>query len=183
LLVGKNVNLKVEERDDIDFEVECWNDLDFSGEYNPIGEQISKARLMQLFDHPSDVQKLTEPKMFIVQKKDGTRIGLAYHRIYQPYGVMGIGCFLLPSERGKGYGAEATQLLVDYLFLSRGIVRIQATTNVSNKTAQSALEKAGFKTEGTCRKLKLVRGVWSDFYLYSILREEWKEPKILTRTK
>jgi len=176
------VNLKVEERDDIDFEVQCWNDLDFSGEYNPIGEQISKARLMQLFDHPSDVQKLTEPKMFIIQKKDATRIGLAYHRIYQPYGVMGIGCFLLPSEREKGYGREATQLLVDYLFLSRDIVRIQATTNVSNKAAQRALEKLGFKTEGTCRKLKLVRGVWTDFYLLSILREEWKEPKILTNS-
>jgi RimJ/RimL family protein N-acetyltransferase len=183
LLEGKNVNLKVEERDDIDFEVECWNDLDFRGEYNGIGEQISKSQLMQLYDHPSDVQKVTEPKTFIIQKKDGTRIGLAYHRIYQPYGVMGIGCFLVPSERGKGYGTEATQLLIDYLFLSRDIVRIQATTNVSNKTARRTLEKAGFKTEGTCRKLKLVRGVWNDFYLLSILREEWKEPKILTKTK
>jgi len=25
------------------------------------------------------------------------------------------------------------------------------------------------------------RGEWRDFYLYSILRREWKEPKILTR--
>jgi RimJ/RimL family protein N-acetyltransferase len=36
-------------------------------------------------------------------------------------------------------------------------------------------EKAGFKNEGTVRKhAQLVRGVWADFYLYSIFREEWK---------
>jgi RimJ/RimL family protein N-acetyltransferase len=36
--------------------------------------------------------------------------------------------------------------------------------------------------EGVIRKNQLVRGVWNDFYLLSILREEWKEPKILTKT-
>jgi RimJ/RimL family protein N-acetyltransferase len=72
--------------------------------------------------------------------------------------------------------------MVDYLFLSRDIVRIQATTNVENKMARRVLEKVGFKIEGTIRKLKFVRGVWTDSYLLSILREEWKEPKILTKT-
>jgi RimJ/RimL family protein N-acetyltransferase len=183
LLEGKNVNLRVLEKEDVDFEAECFNDMNFWGEYNsPVLEQISKSSLMQLFDNPSDFQKVTEWKLFVIQKKDATRIGLMYHRIYQPYGVMGIGCFLVLGERGKGYGTEATQLMVDYLFLTKDIVRIQATTNVGNETARRALEKAGFKTEGTIRKLKFVRGVWTDSYLLSILREEWKEPKILTKT-
>jgi RimJ/RimL family protein N-acetyltransferase len=43
------------------------------------------------------------------------------------------------------------------------------------------LEKAGFTLEGTIRKH--VRGERRDAYLFSILREEWKEPKILTRTE
>jgi RimJ/RimL family protein N-acetyltransferase len=30
--------------------------------------------------------------------------------------------------------------------------------------------------------MSFVAGKWIDFYLYSILREEWKEPKISTRT-
>ena len=72
--------------------------------------------------------------------------------------------------------------MVDYLFLSRNIVRIQTDTNVRNKAAQKTLKKVGFKIEGTIRKFQLVRGVWNDFYLLSILREEWKEPKILTKT-
>jgi ribosomal-protein-alanine N-acetyltransferase len=64
---------------------------------------------------------------------------------------------------------------------AKNIGRIQAYTNVRNKTAQKVLEKAGFKIEGVVRKLLLVRGVWTDYYLLSILREEWKEPKILTK--
>ena len=182
MLEGKIVNLRVMEKEDVDFEAECFNDIDFWGEYNsPALEQISKSSLMQLFDNPSDFQKMSEWKLFVVERKDGTKIGIMYHRIYQPYRVMGIGCFLVPTERGKGYGAEATQLIVDYIFLSKDIVRIQATTNVGNKMAQRVLERVGFKLEGTVRKLKFVRGVWTDFYLLSILREEWKQPKVLTK--
>jgi RimJ/RimL family protein N-acetyltransferase len=73
--------------------------------------------------------------------------------------------------------------MVDYLFLSKDIVRIEATTNVGNKASQRVLEKAGFRIEGTIRKLTLVRGVWTDHYLHSVLREEWKEPKILTKNR
>jgi RimJ/RimL family protein N-acetyltransferase len=96
---------------------------------------------------------------------------------------MEIGYVLVPSERGKGYCSEAVKIMVDYLFLYMGdIVRIQAHTDVRNAASQKVLEKAGFKKEGTIRKGYFARGEWTDWYLYSILREEWKEPKILTRT-
>ena len=72
--------------------------------------------------------------------------------------------------------------MVDYLFLSKNIVRIQAGTHVENKASQKILERSGFKREGLVRKEMFVRGKWTDIYLYSILREEWKEPKILTKT-
>jgi RimJ/RimL family protein N-acetyltransferase len=138
--------------------------------------------LLKNFDNPPDIAISIEWKRFIVQKKDGAKIGFIRHFINQPYGVMEIGCFLVHSERAKGYGLEATQLMVDCLFLSRNICRIQTHTNVENKAAKKVLEKAGFKIEGIVRKLTLVRGVFTDYHLLSILRKEWKEPKILTRT-
>jgi RimJ/RimL family protein N-acetyltransferase len=92
---------------------------------------------------------------------------------------MEIGYDVVPSERGKGYGTEATQLIVDYLFLSKDIQRIQAITDVRNKPSQRVLEKTGFQREGTIRKSGCVRGAWTHAYLYSILREEWKQPKTL----
>ena len=175
------MNLRVAEKDDIDFLVESINDLNFEGEYVPI-ELVSKSELMKGFDNPSNLQILCETKTFIIQKKDGTRIGIIWHIANQPSGILDIGYSIAPSERGREYGTEAVQLMVDYLFLSRNIVRIQGATNVRNKESQRVLEKAGFRIEGTCRKSSFVRGVWTDSHLYSILREEWKEPKILTKT-
>ena len=73
-------------------------------------------------------------------------------------------------------------ILVDYLFLSRELMRVQATPHVSNIVSQRVLEKVGFTKEGIIRKSSFNRGKWCDDCLYSILREEWKEPKILTKT-
>lgn len=89
---------------------------------------------------------------------------------------------LVPSERGKGYCTEAAMILVDYLFLLKDTMRIQAHTDVRNIASQKVLEKAGFKKEGTLREVGFLRGEWVDAYLYSILREEWNEPKVLRKT-
>jgi len=44
------------------------------------------------------------------------------------------------------------------------------------------LEKAGSKREGILRKtLWDAEGKWADGYMYNILREEWEEPKVLTK--
>jgi RimJ/RimL family protein N-acetyltransferase len=73
--------------------------------------------------------------------------------------------------------------MVDNLFLSKDIPRIVATTHTKNVISQKILEKVGFKREGTMRKSYFCRGEWTDMFLFSILREEWKEPKILTKEK
>ena len=118
---------------------------------------------------------------FIIEKKDGTKIGhvggFMHGRISKE-----IGFALVPSERGKGYGTEAIQMMVDYLFLKRDFVRIQAPAATGNIASQKALEKAGFSKEGLMRKSWYAKGEYLDQYLYSILREEWKVPKILTKT-
>ena len=74
------------------------------------------------------------------------------------------------------------QIMVDYLFLSQSVNRIQAITDVRNKASQNVLSRAGFRIEGTIRKSAFVGENCPMLTLYSILREEWKEPKILTRT-
>jgi ribosomal-protein-alanine N-acetyltransferase len=61
------------------------------------------------------------------------------------------------------------------------MMRIQVTTDPRNLASQKVLEKAGFKKEGTLRKWSFLRGEVRDGYLYSILREEWKEPRILAK--
>jgi diamine N-acetyltransferase len=171
------------EKEDVDFVAEHLNDINCIGEYWSDFEQTSKSELMNQFDNPSNLSILLEAKKFIIEKKDGTRIGEIRHFLDKPHHLMELACWLVPTETKKGYATEATRLMVDYLFLSREIARIQAIVDVRHIASQRVLEKAGFHREGTMRDETFDRGAWRDFHLYSILRREWKEPKILKRNK
>jgi RimJ/RimL family protein N-acetyltransferase len=174
LLEGKNVNLRIVEKEDLPLLSEWFNSPDFAGTYNPLVAQESKT------DVEKDYGKLgSEKAWFLITKKDGNRIGYLGMGLLGPYWE--IGYVLISSERGKGYCTEAAQIAVDYLFMSKDIVRIQATTHIENVASQEILEKTGFKREGRIRKGMFAWGNWADLYLYSIIREEWKEPKILAR--
>jgi RimJ/RimL family protein N-acetyltransferase len=175
LLEGKNVNLKRIEREDLPLLQDWLGDHEFMGEFMPF-IQWSRAELEKAMEADP-----FEQKWYFIQKKDGTKIGYIFN--FNMLHVLGkyleIAYALLPNERGKGYCTEATQLLVDYLFLSTSASRIQLGVSVANKASQRVAEKAGFTREGTTRR---TLGGERDSYVYSILREEWKEPKILTGT-
>ena len=172
MLEGKSVNLRVVEKEDLALVTEWTASPDFLGEYVAVWQ---KSRM----DWEKRYENLKpEEKWFLIEKKDGTKVGFIQHFPMSCYQELGYA--LVPSERGKGYCCEAVMLIVDYLFLSKDLVRIQAVTDARNVGSQKVLEKAGFKKEGTMRKEEFVRGEWRDRSLYSILREEWKEPKILT---
>ena len=171
MLKGRHVNLRIMEREDLSI-VKNWdNEIGIMGEYEPIVQE-TKADLERQFD------KLTDGQWFFIEKKDGTKIGFITHFI--AHGTV-IGYALLPNERGKGYGSETIQIVVDYLFLSKNIVRIQAETHPENIASHRALEKSGFKKEGVIRQSFFSRGFWRDTAMFSVLRDDWKEPRILTR--
>ena len=172
VLEGKTVNLRVAEKEDLLFLKEWRNNLEFTGQFQSVSQETMKDLEKQYGD-------LVDEKWFFIEKKDGTKIGTMSHK--PVFKIQEIGSALLPSERGKGYCSEAVMIMVDYLFLSKDIPRIQAHTDARNVPAQKVLEKAGFKKEGTFRKEYFVRGEWRDSCIFAILREDWKEPKILTR--
>jgi len=178
LLEGKNVNLRVMEKEDVPFLVDWWSNPDFAEYFSPT--QVTSAGMERFLENT-----VLETKHFIIEKKDGSKIGWIMHfNFLNTYmNMLELAYGLVPGERGKGYSTEAAQLMVDYLFLSKDIVRIVATTHTKNVISQKILEKVGFKREGTMRKCYFCRGEWTDMFLFSILREEWKEPKILTKTE
>jgi RimJ/RimL family protein N-acetyltransferase len=173
LLEGKKVNLSVVEKGDLSLLREWRNSIAFIGEYQSISQETTK-------DLEKQYDELIEGQWFFIEKKDGTKIGTISHK--PVFKTQEIGYAILPSERGKGYCSEAVKIIVDYLFLSKDIVRIQAHIDARNVASQKVLENAGFKKEGTFRKEYFVGGEWRDSCTFSILREEWKEPQILTKS-
>lgn len=179
LLEGKSVNSKLVETEDFPQLLEWFNSPEFWGPYNSL-TQITKAEFEKGQESPR------KPKDFFIQKKDGTRVGFIRHWDVIPnrpeLDGIEIGYALLPGERKKGYCQEAVDIILDFLFLSTTVYRIQALTDTMNVASQRVLERSGFQREGTLRGY-FTRGNRTDCFLYSILRDEWKFPRVLTMTK
>lgn len=171
MLVGKNVNLRTFDLEDLEFVWRWGNDLEFMGPFEPV-EQFSRLEAESwLREMPKDEH------WFIIETKEGEKVGQMVAKPEGPH--YGIGYRVIPSARGKGSCAEAVKILVDFLFLSKNLVRVQAQTNPENVASQKVLEGAGFVREGLIRKAIYARGAWLDGIQYGILREDWGEPKIL----
>ena len=175
MLEGKNVNLRRAEKADVSLIMEWWGNSKYMGDYQDV-MRISKAKMEKVM--------LEDTVFFIIEKKDGAKIGHigGYMHGWMTGRMMEIGFALVPGERRRGYGTEAIQMIVDYLFQETDVVRVQAPTGTENIPSQRSLEKAGFSREGTMRKSWYARGEYIDQHLYSILREEWKEQKTLMNT-
>ncbi len=172
MLEGKNVRLRIVEKQDLPVLLEWDNNIEFRGQFeNP--RQETMADLERLYDNIKDEQ------WFFIETNDGTKIGFISH--FLRAGETEIGYNIVTDQRNKGYATEAIQIMVDYLFLTKSIERIQANADPENIQSWKALEKAGFKREGILRRTFFCRGKWRDDCMYSIIREEWKEPKILTK--
>ncbi len=74
---------------------------------------------------------------------------------------------------GKGYGGEATRMILDYGFGTLNLNRIELTVYENNERGIRAYERAGFKIEGRFRKKKYREGRHLDMILMGILKEEW----------
>jgi len=64
--------------------------------------------------------------------------------------ALNIGISIVEEYRGRGIGTLAQGLLADELH-ARGVVRVEASTDVDNTAEQRALELAGFTFEGILR--------------------------------
>jgi RimJ/RimL family protein N-acetyltransferase len=108
---------------------------------------------------------------------DGRPLGsVGWHR--ERYGpnpesaAFNFGIELLPNERGHGYGTEAQALLVEYLFATTDIHRVEASTDIANIAEQRSLEKAGLRREGIARGAQFRAGGYHDLVTYAILRDD-----------
>jgi RimJ/RimL family protein N-acetyltransferase len=78
------------------------------------------------------------------------------------------------ARRGRGYASEAASLLIDHLFESRPLHRLECGTTPGNIASQRVAEKLGFRLEGVARGLMFVGGAYVDGLSYALLRPEWE---------
>ena len=80
------------------------------------------------------------------------------------------------AERGKGYGTEATKLILDYAFTALGLHNVLLSVFEFNLAGRRAYEKAGFKEIGRRRQCRWLNGrLWDEIYM-DCLADEFQSP-------
>jgi len=80
------------------------------------------------------------------------------------------------NARGKGYGTEATRLVLDYAFTALGLHSVYLLTSEINVAGQRAYAKAGFREFGRRRQCLMQGGRLWDAVHMECLTSEFSSP-------
>jgi RimJ/RimL family protein N-acetyltransferase len=78
---------------------------------------------------------------------------------------------------GRGYGTEATRLMVDHAFGALGLHRIALFVFEFNERAIRAYRRVGFVVEGRSRESVWRDGRWWDELAMSVLESDWRRAR------
>jgi len=81
--------------------------------------------------------------------------------------------------RNHGYGTDAIQAFLGYLFNELHLHRVEIGAYIHNLRAICAYEKAGFVREGVLREAEWVEGRFVDCVVMSILEDEFQAQECL----
>jgi RimJ/RimL family protein N-acetyltransferase len=105
-------------------------------------------------------------------------IGIANIRDFSnPHGTAEFGITIGDaSDRGQGFGTEATRLLLNYAFTVLGVHNVWLDTPAYNAGAIRAYEKVGFREIGRRRGARTLAGTRYDVVLMDCIADEFVPP-------
>jgi RimJ/RimL family protein N-acetyltransferase len=133
---------------------------------------------LQVKEELENREVFPEQKMFIISKKDDVEpIGNISYRNWDKrnrsaeFGIE-IGEI---KERGKGYGQDAHNNFIEFMFNHLNLNRIELTTLADNEKSINLYKKLGFKEIGIIREMSYdsSKGEYSDVLYMDLLKREW----------
>jgi RimJ/RimL family protein N-acetyltransferase len=171
-LIGHKVYLRPLESEDAPLLVSWLNDAEIIRnllQYRPVNLKVEVAFLDKLYQNDDVV-------LGIAARQTDELLGAAgLHPIDFKNRHARFGLFLgVKSEWGKGYGTEATALLVRHAFETLNLNRVWLHVFEDNLRGIRAYEKVGFRREGVLRQSHYREDHYWDSLAMAILREEWQ---------
>jgi RimJ/RimL family protein N-acetyltransferase len=174
LLRGPRVRLRPLERADLPRYQELFSEPEISLHYGRLGVPENLDQLQRRFD--AGEFDTTDRFFVLAIETEGTLIGAVELKNEEnlpsrsaTFGII-IGD---PAYLDRGYGTEASTLLLDYAFAVLGYHKINLDLFEYNARAQAMYEKLGFVVEGRRRENHWSRGRFWDDVLMGVTAEEW----------
>lgn len=114
---------------------------------------------------------------WIIENKSARRaIGMInIHDISDRNKTAEMGFWLAEDCWGRGYAAEAAGRVEEFIFNHTEINKLICMCSVQNSASERTIKKLGMFCEGTLRQHILIKGVYNDIRIYSLLREEYRK--------
>jgi diamine N-acetyltransferase len=173
---GEKVHLRALELEDLDAILDNWNNLEmrqFLATAWPMSKNVERKWLervttmdpwkdgglaLAIEDKKTREFIGTVSFLDISKQSQSAEFGIAVHK---------------PENFGKGYGTDATKVMLWVGFQILGLNSVYLRTLGENGRAQRAYEKAGFKRAGLLRQATYMMGKFHDFVIMDVIREDF----------
>lgn len=124
------------------------------------------------------LKKLQKLEFGIILKEKDTFIGMCgFHDFSFDHSRCEIRYVLSAKYRERDLLTESVSALIDFGFAKMDLNRIEAKTRIEDIASQRVLKNVGMIEEGLIRERMFLKGHFTDFKLYSILKREHHRPK------
>jgi len=100
---------------------------------------------------------------------------LGFHDLDTVNRSAAIGYWIGKEFEGRGIVSRCCRVLIDYLFDTMKLNRVQINCNVENIRSRAVPERLGFKLEGIHRQVEYHNEKYGDWAVYAMLKDEWNK--------
>jgi RimJ/RimL family protein N-acetyltransferase len=183
MLIGTTISLKPVTSDDAQLVAEWFSDPAYLGEFFNI-----TPRTRQMIEPwMADAHGPEKGTYLITRREQQDSVGVV--GFWNPftntdiYKGLELWWTLHQRHRHEGSATQAACLLVNHLFDSTPVERLQAAVVIGNEASCRVAERAGMQCDGVYRKVYFLHGRYVDAHLYSIVREDWEDERAYRRRR
>lgn len=173
---GELVYLRALEMEDLDIILKYWNNFEMR-QFLAGAIPMSRNAERQWLERATTMDPWKDGGLIlaIVDKKTNAFLGTtSFFGISKPHQRAEFGIAIHnPENFGKGFGTDATKVMLWVGFHILGLNSIVLETMDNNERAQRAYEKAGFKRIGFYRQASYMGGQFHDHLIMDVIREDF----------
>jgi RimJ/RimL family protein N-acetyltransferase len=172
-LEGEAVILREERAEDMKLLVALRNDLDTQAWSTTLPPDYTERMYMKRFEK-REFSYSPEEGRFIIELKEGSDFaGTISYTGLEPRWSATIGIMVPKRFWGTGVALDASEVLLEFLYLELGLRVVRLYTHSGNPRAVKLAEKSGFRVSVRQREAIFKNGELYDNLVLDILREEY----------
>lgn len=172
-LYGERVILREERAEDMPLLTALRNDLETQAWSKTLPPDYTLEMYMKRFQEREFSFEREDGRFIITSKENGEFAGMFGYTGLQPRWSTTIGIMLAKKYWGKGFGYDAQEVLLKFLFQELGLRVVRLFTHSGNPNAVKLAERSGFRVSMRQREAVFKEGRLYDNLMMDLLREEY----------